>query len=133
MPDEPNQSQSPSFEQSLDALSSIVHDLEEGQVGLAESLAKYEQGVKLLRECYELLQKAERRIELLTRVEPSGDPVTEPFDDSPSAQSPSDIAQPSATRSRRRSTKSTQKGLTDIETPNSGGDSGEIDVPGGLF
>ena len=129
----PNESQSPSFEQSLDALASIVHDLEEGQVGLAESLAKYEQGVKLLRECYELLQKAERRIELLTRVEPSGEPVTEPFDDSPSAQSPSDSAQPSATRSRRRSTKSTQKGLTDIETPNSGGDSGEIDVPGGLF
>ena len=130
---QPNESQSPSFEQSLDALASIVHELEEGQVGLAESLAKYEQGVKLLRECYELLQKAERRIELLTRMEPSGDPVTEPFDDSPSATSPSDSAQPSATRSRRRSTKSTQKGLPDIETPNSGGDSGEIDVPGGLF
>ena len=51
----------PSFEESLDALEEIVHALEEGQIGLAEALTRYEQGVKLLRQCYELLAGAERK------------------------------------------------------------------------
>ena len=133
MPSEPNESEPRSFEQSLEALQEIVHDLEDGQVGLAESLAKYEQGVKLLKECYELLQKAERRIELLTRMGPGGEPLTEPFDDSPSAQVSSGVAESNATRSRRRSAKAAPKGPADIQTPNSGDDTRAIDVPRGLF
>ena len=71
----------PSFEQSLDRLEEIVHQLEEGDLGLEESLAKYEEGVKLLRQAYDLLQKAERKIELLSGVDADGNPTTEPFDD----------------------------------------------------
>ena len=74
----------PSFEASLDALEEIVHALEEGQIGLAEALARYEQGVKLLRQCYELLAGAERKIELLSKVDPQGVGTTEQFDDAPS-------------------------------------------------
>lgn len=69
-----------SFEQSLAELEQIVRQLEEGQLGLAESLASYELGVKRLKECYELLERAERRIELLERVDADGEPVTRPFD-----------------------------------------------------
>ena len=61
MPSEDTNS-APSFEQALASLEGIVHDLEEGQIGLAESLARYEQGVKYLRQCYELLQTAERKM-----------------------------------------------------------------------
>jgi exodeoxyribonuclease VII small subunit len=74
----------PSFEESLAALEDIVHALEEGQIGLADALARYEQGVKLLRQCYELLAGAERKIELLGKVDAQGVGTTEPFDDAPS-------------------------------------------------
>jgi exodeoxyribonuclease VII small subunit len=70
-----------SFEQSLARLEEIVHQLEEGNLGLEESLARYEEGVKLLRQAYDLLQKAERKIELLSGVDAGGNPVTEPVDD----------------------------------------------------
>ena len=70
----------PTFEQALERLEQIVHQLEEGQVGLEESLARYEEGVKLLKRCYAILQQAEKRIELLTDVDEEGNPITEPFD-----------------------------------------------------
>ena len=50
----------------------IVHDLEEGQLGLAEALARYEQGVQHLKRCYLLLEGAERKSELLTSESVSG-------------------------------------------------------------
>jgi exodeoxyribonuclease VII small subunit len=68
------------FEQALAELEQIVRRLEEGNVGLSESLAQYEQGVKRLKECYGLLERAERRIELLERVDADGEAVTRPFD-----------------------------------------------------
>jgi exodeoxyribonuclease VII small subunit len=68
-----------SFEHSLAELEGVVHDLEEGQLGLAEALSRYEQGVKHLKHCYQLLEAAERKIELLTSVAADGTPVTEPF------------------------------------------------------
>jgi exodeoxyribonuclease VII small subunit len=70
----------PNFEQSLGRLDEIVHKLEEGQLGLDESLAQYEEGVKALRQCYELLDRAQRRIELLSGVDAEGNPVTRDFD-----------------------------------------------------
>jgi exodeoxyribonuclease VII small subunit len=71
----------PSFEHSLRRLEEIVHLLEEGDLGLDEAMQHYEEGVKLLRQSYELLERAERKIELLSGVDAEGNPVTEPFDD----------------------------------------------------
>jgi exodeoxyribonuclease VII small subunit len=90
------------FEDALERLEEIVHRLEEGQIGLAEALGQYEQGVKLLRQCYELLENAERRIEVLSRVTAEGEEVTQAWDDA--AVSLEEKAQ---TRSRRRSAKPT--------------------------
>jgi exodeoxyribonuclease VII small subunit len=70
------------FEHSLAELEAIVHDLEEGQLGLAEALARYEQGVQHLQHCYRLLEGAERKIELLTGVRDDGTAITQPFDES---------------------------------------------------
>jgi exodeoxyribonuclease VII small subunit len=69
------------FEGALKRLEQIVHTLEEGDIGLDESLLRYEEGVKLLRQTNELLERAERRIELLSGVDAEGNPVTQPFDD----------------------------------------------------
>jgi exodeoxyribonuclease VII small subunit len=69
------------FEQALARLEEIVHLLEEGDLGLTEAMRRYEEGVKLLRRSYEMLEGAERKIELLSGVDAEGNPVTEPFDD----------------------------------------------------
>lgn len=71
----------PSFEESLTELQSIVDALEDGELGLAEALAKYERGVAHLRNCYETLAAAEKKIELLTGFDAAGNPITQPFDD----------------------------------------------------
>ncbi len=71
--------ETPSFEAALASLEAIVHDLEDGDLGLAEALARYEQGIKHLRHCYDLLEQAERKIELLTGIDAEGRAKTMPF------------------------------------------------------
>jgi exodeoxyribonuclease VII small subunit len=60
------------FEHSLEDLEQIVAKLEGGKLGLADSLAAYEQGVKRLKGCYQMLTAAERRIELVQGVDADG-------------------------------------------------------------
>lgn len=87
------------FEEALANLEAIVAELEDGRLGLSESLARYESGVKLLRRCHGLLEQAERKIELLSGLDPSGKPLTEPFDSEASL----DAAQSEGlTRKRRK-------------------------------
>ena len=74
-----------SFEDSLGELESIVGQLESGTLSLAEALARYEQGVKHLSSCQRMLERAERRIELLSGVDANGNPITRPFDDAEAA------------------------------------------------
>ena len=50
------------FEEALGELDQIVRDLEDGNVSLEESLARYEQGVGLLKRCYTQLREAEQKI-----------------------------------------------------------------------
>ncbi len=71
----------PSFEEALKRLEEIVHRLEEGEIGLDEALARYEEGVKLLRRAHDLLGRAERRIELLSGVDGEGQPIVQPLED----------------------------------------------------
>ncbi|WP_299467188.1 exodeoxyribonuclease VII small subunit [uncultured Gimesia sp.] len=73
-------SDTPLFEDSLAELQEIVHTLEEGTAGLEESMEHFERGVKLLRSCYQSLESAEQKIEILTRVDADGNPVLEDFD-----------------------------------------------------
>ena len=49
------------FEESLAELESIVADLEGGDLGLSDALARYEEGVRRLKQCHAQLQAAERR------------------------------------------------------------------------
>jgi exodeoxyribonuclease VII small subunit len=71
------------FEQSLARLEELVHLLEDGQLGLSEALLRYEEGVKLLRRANELLEGAQRKIEILSGVDAKGNPITRPLDDVP--------------------------------------------------
>lgn len=66
------------FEESMARLDEIVSLLEQGDAPLAESMALFEEGSKLLRECTEQLDKAEQQIKLLV-AGPDGKPEERPF------------------------------------------------------
>ena len=72
-------SDTPTFETSLAEVETIVQQLEDGDLDLAESLAKYEGAVKHLKNCHQLLEQAERKVELLTGIDAEGNPLTEAF------------------------------------------------------
>lgn len=56
-----------SFEAALTQLESVVEAMESGEVPLAELLAKFEEGNKLLKVCEARLKEAELKIELLKK------------------------------------------------------------------
>jgi exodeoxyribonuclease VII small subunit len=119
----------PSFEQALQRLEQIVQQLEDGRTDLGASLAGYEEGVKLLRQCHGLLERAERRIELLSGVDADGKPTTQPFDDEATIS----LEEKAQTRSKRRSTKkSAPSEVADVgNSATAGPDS--VDEPNTLF
>lgn len=55
------------FEQHLQEVEQAVKSLEGGKLGLEESIEKYEQGIKALKECYGILERAEKKIQMLVR------------------------------------------------------------------
>lgn len=68
----------PTFEAAMDRLESIVESMEAGDVPLAELLAKFEEGSRLLATCEERLKAAELKIEQLKRRK-DGSPSLEAF------------------------------------------------------
>ena len=56
-----------SFEDALSQLETIVETMESGDVPLADLLAKFEEGNKLLKVCETRLKDAEMKIELLKK------------------------------------------------------------------
>lgn len=120
-----NPADEPCFEEALLELEIIVRELEEGEIGLAQGLARYEAGVKMLKQCYQMLEHVERRIELLNRIDSDGGVQSEPFEDG--ALSLDEKAQ---TRGRRRS-RATPDART--EPDNGPPATDEIDGPRRLF
>nr|WP_325301576.1 exodeoxyribonuclease VII small subunit [uncultured Dysosmobacter sp.] len=66
------------FEQQLGRLEEIVAALEKGDVPLAESLALFEEGTKLIAGCAKQLDQAEQQVVKLMKG-PDGAPVELPF------------------------------------------------------
>lgn len=58
-----------SFEEALEQLESIAGQIEDGKIGLEESITKYEQGMALVKQCREILAKAEHKIQKLQQRE----------------------------------------------------------------
>jgi exodeoxyribonuclease VII small subunit len=74
------------FEEALAELEQIVADIESGQVGLEESLVRYERGTFLIRHCRGVLNTAEKQIELLSKTAEGGlaaSPLEPPDDQQP--------------------------------------------------
>ncbi len=69
-----------SFEAALTKLETIVDSMESGEVPLADLLAKYEEGTKLLKVCEVRLKDAELKIEKLKATSKDGGATFEAFE-----------------------------------------------------
>lgn len=54
-----------SFEEALSQLELIAGQIEQGEIGLEESITKYEEGMSLVKQCRDILGKAEMKIQKL--------------------------------------------------------------------
>lgn len=53
------------FESELKKLENIVAELEKGELNLDESVTKFEEGIKISKECNKMLEEAEKKITIL--------------------------------------------------------------------
>lgn len=53
------------FEESMKNLENIATELEKGDLSLEESVAKFEEGMKLSKQCNDIIEKAEKKITIL--------------------------------------------------------------------
>lgn len=57
------------FEEAMKQLEIITSELEKGDLDLDKSVAKFEEGMKLSKQCSNLLEDAEKRITILLKDE----------------------------------------------------------------
>lgn len=58
-----------SFEEQMEELEKIVNELESGELNLDESVSKFEQGIKISKDCNKILEEAEKKITILVNKE----------------------------------------------------------------
>ena len=56
---------SKSFEEQIEQLEGIVAELEKGELSLEDSVSKFEEGIKISKECNKTLEEAEKKITIL--------------------------------------------------------------------
>ena len=66
-----------SFESKLEDLEKIVSELEKGDLSLDNSVNKFEEGMKLSKECSKILEEAQKKITIL--LEDNGEIKEENF------------------------------------------------------
>lgn len=54
-----------SFEKNMENLEKIVQELENGDLNLDDSIKKFEEGMKISKECNKILENAEKKITVL--------------------------------------------------------------------
>ncbi len=113
-----SRSAEPSFEAAMQQLEQLTRRLEDGDLGLSESLACYAEGIELIKQCHGMLRHAEQKISLLTEIDDSGSAKTEPFDEAAMT-----LEEKQQARGRRRSHRSSPPALDDSD----------MDIQKGLF
>jgi len=77
------------FEEAMQRLDAIVEAMESGQIGVEESIAKYEEAMGLAAHCRQILDQAEQRIQKI-QLDAAGQPQVTPFEPLPEATSEED-------------------------------------------
>lgn len=57
------------FEEAMKDLENIATELEKGDLSLEESVSKFEEGMKLSKQCSDIIEKAEKKITILLQKE----------------------------------------------------------------
>lgn len=65
------------FEKNMSDLENIVTELEKGDLNLDESISKFEEGIKISKQCNKILEDAEKKITIL--LEEDGEVKEENF------------------------------------------------------
>lgn len=71
------ESKKASFEDNMQNLEKIVTELEKGDLNLDDSISKFEEGIKISKECNKILDDAEKKITIL--LEKDGEVKEENF------------------------------------------------------
>lgn len=74
----PRRKKATDFEQSLGKLETLVNQMEQGDLSLDDALSAFEEGVKLTRDCQNILDQAEQKVRTL--VEKNDAFQSQPFD-----------------------------------------------------
>jgi exodeoxyribonuclease VII small subunit len=74
-----NQTPPKNFEEAVEELEGILTQIEGGELGLEETLVRYERGNFLIQHCREVLNAAEKQIEVISKG-PDGTIETRPMD-----------------------------------------------------
>jgi exodeoxyribonuclease VII small subunit len=67
------------LEKALNDLETLVEELESGDLPLEKAMKKFEDGIKLTRNCQSALKEAEQKVEILLKSA-GGDEALEDFD-----------------------------------------------------
>jgi exodeoxyribonuclease VII small subunit len=65
------------LEKALTELEGIVEELESGELPLEKAMKKFEEGIKLTRNCQAALKEAEQKVEILLKSAGGGDQLEE--------------------------------------------------------
>ncbi|WP_054949517.1 exodeoxyribonuclease VII small subunit [Numidum massiliense] len=65
------------FEEAIERLETVVHQLEDGEVPLEQAIELFQEGMTLSKQCSEKLDSVESRIEML--IEENGEWVKKPL------------------------------------------------------
>lgn len=66
------------FEKTVDELAKLVEQMEQGNISLEDSLASFEKGITLTRQCQKALADAEQKVSILLKQ--NGTETLEPFE-----------------------------------------------------
>ncbi|MDB5386171.1 MAG: Exodeoxyribonuclease 7 small subunit [Planctomycetaceae bacterium] len=117
----------PSFEEAIRDLQQIVSELESGSITLDASLKRFEQGIGLLRQCYQFLDRTEQRIEQLVSLDAAGNCTLVAFDATATADKPTKPATAKSTARKAARTKESVEPASVAEAPD------EPEIPGKLL
>ncbi len=67
------------FEEAMRRLDAIVEAMESGEIGIEESIARYEEATQLAARCRQILDQAEQRIQKI-QLDAGGQPQAVPFE-----------------------------------------------------
>jgi exodeoxyribonuclease VII small subunit len=119
------------FEEYLAQVETLADELESGDLPLEEALKKYEEAIKALRLCQEMLKKAEQRIEVLLR-DAEGKLEAHPF--APAGEPAPGVEGAGGTEERGDLTAEGSPDESEEKSDESASDEGEeSDAPHGLF